>query len=100
MTSTEFDPIAHELNLPSVDTSRYDWLMLADTAITDPDKWLLIDDDGVPATATRVNNGEIAALRDVPGWSFKARSTDVTRGAHRRCKLWLRAVRPAAQHPV
>lgn len=91
--SVGFDPIAHELNLPSVDTSRYDWRALAEAAMADPTRWKRVDTDGVPATATRINNGEIAALRDIEGWSFRGRSTDVTPGPNRRCQLWLRAVR-------
>lgn len=92
-----FDPIENELSLPSGDASRYDWPALAEKAMTHPGKWLRVDKDGVPATATRVNNGEIAALRTITGWRFRARSTDVTKGPNRRSVLWLQATNTTAK---
>jgi hypothetical protein len=85
------DPVEYELSLPSTDPARYDWQALADKAMEHPGKWLRIDTEGTPATATRVNRRQVAALRDIKGWRFRARSTEVTRGPNRRCYLWLRA---------
>lgn len=87
-----FDPIAVELSAPATDGSRYDWEAIAQKA-TSQDRWLLIDNDGVPATVTRVNNDEVGALRDVEGWRFRCRATDVTKGPHRRCRLWIKAIK-------
>jgi hypothetical protein len=81
---------------------RYDWATLAEKAMNNPGKWLLVDEDGSPSTVSNVNNGLIAGLRkigEVEGYQFQGRASDTYNvGRHaskdkpRRCKVWLMAV--------
>lgn len=97
---TTFDPVEHELSMPNTDQARYDWPAVAAKAMTQPRRWLMVDTEAVPTTVTRVNTRDVAALRDIEGWRFEGRATDVTKGPHRRCTLWVRAIESTSKEEV
>lgn len=85
---------------------RYDWVGIGDKAVAlakkDPDRWLLIDEDGATTTASRVTARQVGPLNNERfiGWAFRGRCTDVKYRdedgnllSRKRAKLWVQAVR-------
>lgn len=77
----------------------YDWVGIADKAITKPDTWLLVA-EGVPSSvASNITQLRIKALLTdrYLGWSFRGRVTDMTMnpdtGRYNRGKVWIKATR-------
>lgn len=85
---------------------RYDWVGIGDKAVAlakkDPEKWLLVDEDGATTTASRITARQVSALNNERflGWIFRGRCTSVKyldengqKLSRKRAKIWIQAIR-------
>lgn len=100
-TSADLLPVtdvwADDSDLTISPVRRYDWTALAEKAMEQPGRWLLVDPDGSPSTASNINNGLLKTIERITertGVKFRARASDTysdTKGI-RRSKVWMRAL--------
>lgn len=98
------DEWADDEDLSVSPVMKYDWTALAEKVMADPGRWLLVDPDGSPSTASNINNGLIVTLKRISertGMRFRGRATNTYNvgrsaepGKPRRAKVWIMAVKP------